>query len=117
MVHNQEPSKDAMESNIATTGHVTTASSDIDMTQEDMSDDVSFTSAEGILQNGHDMTSETDNDVMDTNNHVMENAVAKAIQVHSNSNNSSNHSDSPTLSAQLDGVTVVTNQPEQVTVS
>ena len=110
MVHNQEPSNDSMETNIATTGHVTTASSDVDMTQEDLSDDISFTSAEGILQNGHDVTSEADNDViMETNNHVMENAVAKAVQVHSNySNSNSSHSDSPTLSGQMDGVTVVT---------
>ena len=111
MVHNQEPQPNAMDTNIATTGQVATAANDVDMTQEDMSDDVSFTSAEGVLQNGHDVTSDPENDVTDSSH--LDNAVAKAVQVHSNNT----RSDSPTLSGQIDGVTVITNQPEQLIVS
>ena len=68
-----------MDTNVATTGQVGAAANDVDMTQEDMSDDVSFTSAEGVLQNGHDVTSEPENDVTDSSH--LDNAVAKAVQV------------------------------------
>ena len=111
MVHNQDPQPNAMDTSIATAEQVATAASDVDMTQEDMSDDVSFTSAEGALQNGHDVTSEPETDVTDSSH--LDNAVAKAVQLHSNNT----RSDSPTLSGQIEGVTVITNQPEQVIVS
>ena len=102
-------------SNLATTA----SNSDVEMMQEDMSDDVSLTSVDGggaTLQNGHDvmMTSELpENDIaMETSN--LNKAVAKAVQVHSNTS----RSDSPSsLSGQIDGVKVITNQPEQVIVS
>ncbi len=120
MVHNQEPSNaDAMDTSLTVDSSLATNAatlpSDVDMTDA-ASDDISFSSVDAALQNGHDlMSSDVENDITETSNLVSaaveEQAVAKAASVRSNSPVSSS------LSEKVESVPVVPSQPEPVTVN